>query len=967
MSQDSTRIPAARTASDTLTPGTVIDAYRIKSTLGSGGFGVTYRVEHVRLGKDFAMKEYFPRAFAVRDSGEIVPRSDGHKTYEWGLARFLDEARALARFHHPAIVGVSNVFEANGTAYMVLTFEDGATFGDWLAGLGRPPAQAELDAIAVPILDALATLHGEGLLHRDIAPDNIYVRRNGTPVLLDFGAARKALSDHSAQMSAIVKIGYSPPEQYSTEAQSQGPWSDIYAVGATLYAAVTGKRPPDANSRWPSDPYVPVGKLAPPGYRADFLEAIDAALKLDYRERPPSIAAWRRSLMPGGADRLPDPDPTRLLTPGPTAAAPAASWQPARVVPPVAENATAPVDPTRVMPVDIGPVAAPRPGRSATAWSRPAQIAIGLVAMAVGLSQLWSAFFVDNIKACDTRAAIPDDPKRQAPGLDDEAVDLGAIAVCRKAVAQSVGRPDAPRLDTQLARLLELDGNAPEAVAIMRRAAERGYPEAVLRLGGYLYNGIGGLTFDRVQGCRLVEQAVNAGHVGAKTDLSYCLEGGSITGKPELERAFALQSEAAGQGSRSAMAALASAYASGNGTPFDLAKAYAWNEKAAALGSVSGIYSAAAALMHGEGVAADKARGLEMFRSLVPRLRRLAERRDTSAMELLAGLSDEGWGLSKDPAAAAGWYRRAMDLGSSSAKMSYAVRLRDGNGVAENKKEALRLFREAAERGSSTAMTYIGLAYAEGTVVAKDEVEALGWYRKAAALGETSAMRFIAEAYENGTVVQKSAATAIEWYQRAADHGSGDAMARLGEIFDTGTGVKKNEVEARRWFERGAARGHVDSLNYLGVYSSDGRGGGAREYAKALSLWQRAAALGSGAAMFNIGEAYEEGNGVAKDERQARGWHTRAAEAGYASGMLRIGSMLEHGRGGAVDLPAAYGWYVKAGEAGNSTGMWNAGVFLEEGRGVAASCKAAAGWYRKAAEAGHDDARKRLPVIAKKC
>src|SRR5262245_4282599 len=162
-------------------------------------------------------------------------RSENHrKTFEWGRSSFLEEARTLVRFRHPSIVRVTRVFEAFSTAYMVMDFEEGSQFQTWLQRLGRPPAQAELDRITVPLLDALELMHEQSFLHRDIAPDNIILRSDGTPVLLDFGAARRAVAEMSRTITGIIKPGYSPHEQYATDPRLQGPWTDLYAFGATL-------------------------------------------------------------------------------------------------------------------------------------------------------------------------------------------------------------------------------------------------------------------------------------------------------------------------------------------------------------------------------------------------------------------------------------------------------------------------------------------------------------------------------------------------------------------------------------------------------------------------------------------------------------------------------------------------------------------------------------------------------------
>src|SRR5215475_2494838 len=225
----------------------------------------------------------------------VRPKSERHRnTFEWGRSNFLQEARTLARFEHPSIVRVTRVFETNATAYMVMRFEEGDSFEAWLRGLGRPPSQEELDRIVAALLEALQMMHAKDFLHRDIAPDNILVRRNGSPVLLDFGAARRSVAEMSRSLTGIVKAGYSPHEQYSSDNRQQGPWSDLYAFGGTLYRAVTGRTPDEATLRVDVDHMPPASQVArKSGYRPGFLSAIDACLRVRHSERPRSVAQLR--------------------------------------------------------------------------------------------------------------------------------------------------------------------------------------------------------------------------------------------------------------------------------------------------------------------------------------------------------------------------------------------------------------------------------------------------------------------------------------------------------------------------------------------------------------------------------------------------------------------------------------------------------------------------------------------------
>jgi serine/threonine protein kinase len=279
--------------------------YRIDRVLGAGGFGITYLADEIALNRPVTIKEYFPSDFAARTAGfDAAPRSEQCAgDYRWGLDRFIEEAQTLAKFSHPNIVRVYRYFRANNTGYMVLHFEEGQSLKAWLKSLGRAPRQKELDQIVAPLLDALDSIHRSDFLHRDIAPDNIIIRKDGQPVLIDFGSARGEIAAHSKTVSALVKPGYSPYEQYAETSRQQGAWTDIYALGATLYHAVTGKRPPDSPSRMVKDEMIPARDAAVGGYRPSFLKAIDKSLMLTVDARPQSVAEWRGALL------APEPTP----------------------------------------------------------------------------------------------------------------------------------------------------------------------------------------------------------------------------------------------------------------------------------------------------------------------------------------------------------------------------------------------------------------------------------------------------------------------------------------------------------------------------------------------------------------------------------------------------------------------------------------------------------------------------------
>ncbi|HZM45505.1 MAG TPA: protein kinase [Burkholderiales bacterium] len=290
-------MPVPTTYQNALPLASMLLEYRLESVLGAGAFGMTYLARDTHLDKQVAIKEYLPTDLAVRAlDGSVVPITTDHGyNYQWGLDRFIQEARTLAKFSHPNIVRVNRYFEANGTGYMVMDYEQGSSLAQLLRDQS-PPAEARLRALILPLLDGLEAVHAAGFLHRDIKPANVFVRANGVPVLLDFGAARQAVSGTTKSLTSILTPGYAPLEQYSSDGH-QGPWSDIYALAGVVYRVLVNENPPDAVSRMRQD--VVRQKLAGARGRASepLIRSVEWALVLDESKRPQSVAEWKRAIL----------------------------------------------------------------------------------------------------------------------------------------------------------------------------------------------------------------------------------------------------------------------------------------------------------------------------------------------------------------------------------------------------------------------------------------------------------------------------------------------------------------------------------------------------------------------------------------------------------------------------------------------------------------------------------------------
>ena len=292
--------------------GYVLNEYRIESVLGGGGFGITYLAHDTHLDCRVAIKEYVPKDLALRDADCSVRARSAKATkgFEWGLKRFLLESRALASFHHPGIVRVLRYFQANETAYMVMEYETGEPLHQWLIGrlpLDRPT----LLNIVRPLLDGLEAIHRAGFLHRDIKPGNIYMRADGTPVLLDFGSARRLENEDGQEqaLTAVVTPGFAPAEQYHRHGK-QGPWTDLYALAGVMYWMVTGKLPVEAFARLREDNMPPAAGIGNvDAFGLGLLNAIDWALNPDEDKRPRQVADFRRACLapPTGGEGPVDP------------------------------------------------------------------------------------------------------------------------------------------------------------------------------------------------------------------------------------------------------------------------------------------------------------------------------------------------------------------------------------------------------------------------------------------------------------------------------------------------------------------------------------------------------------------------------------------------------------------------------------------------------------------------------------
>jgi serine/threonine protein kinase len=380
--------------------GTMLAEFRLTELIGEGGFGVVYKAFDTSLEREVALKEYMPSSLAQRIGGgtQVQVKSERYReTFEAGRESFVKEAKMLASFDHPSLVKVYRFWEANGTAYMVMPLLKGTTLKDVLRDMkrgGQAIDEAWLRGVLGQITEALLVIHTEQVYHRDIAPDNVmFLPEKGRWLLLDFGAARRVISEQTQALTVILKPGYAPVEQYAEiPGMKQGAWTDVYALAAVVYFAIIGKTPPPSVGRILNDTYQPLVESAAGRYSEGFLAAVDRALAVRPEHRTQSIGELRQDLGLGEASPAEQNYATQPLPPG--------TEMPARYVNEPARAATAmktlaslppaPAPAPAARAAASSPAAAPAPARAPAAPAAKGngvKIGVGvgvLLAVAVG-------------------------------------------------------------------------------------------------------------------------------------------------------------------------------------------------------------------------------------------------------------------------------------------------------------------------------------------------------------------------------------------------------------------------------------------------------------------------------------------------------------------------------------------------------------------------------------------------------
>jgi TPR repeat protein/serine/threonine protein kinase len=851
------------TASQALPPGTRLEEFAIEKVLGAGGFGITYLARDISLGRQVVIKENLPSQFVWRETatGTVRPRhSSGGDSddFEWSMRNFLREAETLASLDHPGIVRVLRKFETNGTAYFVMPFVQGIAFDQLITvrqQKNQPFTEEELRGLLERMLDALGYLHDRGIYHRDIKPGNILISNQGVPALIDFGSARQRLSERS--MTVIESAGYTPFEQHQSRG-NVGPWSDLYALAATLVKAITFETLPKAADRVLGDPWpglVANSRIAG-HYSSQFLSSIEKALAPLPEHRWQDAREWQDNLQTGipmvgiAENTLPRPPVSNAAT---SNSRDPATMESARVYVGNLSYDVNELDLQELFKCIGGVRNVEIVYNSSTHRSK----GYGFVEMlhedeavrAVEILHDQPFMGRNMIVSCTNgKQQELDEIEEAGPGIKTATWKAGDPAT--EKISDAASLPVAPALWN---------------------------PTAAVNLSVLLTPALG--TFLHARNAKALG-IPNGQEIGMRWFYLMCayIVLGTLLGLPG-KYFFMIN-----------VVMLILWYFVSAIKQIRLVKER-YGKDYPRKSVVTPVFTCI------------------FFAFAISILLELMQARARN--EIINSLPDES---NSTESATTSSEQNAEDLAIS--YFNRGVEFANCDGVPQNREEAVKWYRKAAEMGNLSAMNNLGAGYEDGHGVPKDIEESIKWYRKAAELGLALSQRNLAYAYLSGEGVSKNIETAIGWYKKAAMQGDADAQYVLGLAYTGGDGIAEDLVESAKWIQKAADQGHAEAQKAIAYCYVNGKGV-SKDAAKAFE-WTYKSALNSNLdAQFQLGLMYSSGTGVAADHGEAAKWFHKTAEGGEARGMANLGWCYENGKGVTMDEAEAVKWYRKAAEAGD--------------------------------------------------
>ena len=922
---------------DALPQGSVLRDYTIEEVLGHGGFGIVYKARHNELDHVVAIKEYLPSELAVREGTTIRARSADCETFfADGLRRFREEAKALIDFQqHPSIVDCRDFFRANGTAYLVMEYVEGLPLSELLRqreAAGRPFTEPDLLGIAIPLAVGLAHIHRAGVIHRDIKPANILVRSTDQqPVLIDFGAAKQAVAEHSRSLAPYTE-GYAALEQVADG--QLGPWTDLYGFGAVLWRMVAGGNRPwdppnpvkvesraNAGLRDADDPLPTAEELGVGRFADRLLELIDGCLQLKDTDRIRESERVVQVLQGSGEEGS---------LQSATAGQPAEGGHGVDRPDPVSED--------------------PRTGRSSgrRLWKVVGVAAV--IAMAVALSTValiprneisetpdrWS--FSIEAEPSTATVALLNGPEAYRPGM---LLAPGQYEVEVSAPGFVAQRERVTHLESETLHHVELDPlPRPEPEPVPPTSSD-GTPKPA----GSTVAGAEDFPNDLPK----LTEPIGADPMVANDQEYIGVYRASLRASPAIEEFARRRQEytenylAYLTSSNAVDPVVANAQESIGGESQDTCGGR----------DLQDCSRLGLRYERGIGVQTDLARAAEIYELT-------CDGGDAYDCRRLGSMYENGEGVPTNNGHAARFYQRACDGGDAYGCRSLGLLYRDGDGVAFNHGRAEELFERACDGGNAIGCWNLGMMYEEGNGVSLDRARAAKLFERSCDGHNDAGCWILGDRYEKGEGVPMDHGHAAKFYQRACDGGwYAPGCWSLGLLYKDGEGVALSHGRAAELFERACAQRAAPGCYSLALMYHDGDGV-LLNRTHAAELYQQACEGGVAAACNNLGLLHDNGYGVGQDQVRAAELYHGACEGGSTSGCFNLGLSYHDGKGVRRDRTRAAELYQQACEGENMSGCYMLGVNYYLGQGIGRNRATAASLFEKACASGHKDACKAL-------
>jgi len=911
-----------------LPAGYRLDHFEIISILGKGGFGITYLAIDHQIQKRFAIKELLPDTIATRvDGSTVVPHSSNeNEKWEWAKERFLEEARMLARFSNPAIVGVHRLLEGNGTVYVVMDYIEGESLEARLKRIGRETTQDDLTAIIGPILQGLKEVHLSGLLHRDIKPENILISKRGQSVLIDFGSARESLG-RTMSMTSIVTHGYSPLEQYQTKGR-MGPWTDIYSIGAVMYKAITGDKPPVATDRVQDDEFIKLSDHNIEGFNKQYLTAIDWALQPSIDERPKSILDFENALYSDESDN-PLPKTKHNLLPK-----------------------------KKTLPKDHSDRTVKYLLVSGVLLSAFAIGGYILTHNHIETPQLKPLVVVNETKPVVTQLKA----EMKAEEIYNQGMELLKSKDLTNAfykIKQSAEFGFAPA-QYQIGNMYRMGvgttNDFDQAFNWFQKAADQGNVAGINGLA-VLYDNGQGVTKDTSHALSLYIDAAKKGSDKAQVNLGLKYMNGEGVNK-DLIQAAKLLRQAADQDNPSGAYNLGCIYMlGGEGITADQTESFRWFRKAADANFPNSHNCLGSSYEHGSGTTLDYAKAIEEYTIG-------AQAGESRAKDNLGMMYYNGRGVNKDIPTAFSFIKEAAEAGDGIAQYHYGLLYQNGEGTLKSIDNALKWFAKASiDNNNAAAFSAVGYIYFKGDGVLVDKQKAFDAFHKAADLGDIDGLFFTGlDAYE-GDTINKDLGIAHSYFLKSAQLGDRRAQYYAGLFQDEGYLGPRNATKAAEWYQKAADQGETRAQGQLGYLYLAGDGV-PKDYHQAANLMRKAANDGNAIAQCNLSIMLENGDGVQKDLDEAMSWLNKAAQAGNPKSLNRLAWHYYQGNGVTRDFNKAIKLWTGAAAGGDNQAQCALGIEYQYGYHVPRNINKAVEYLNKSAAQGNKQAQKNLRELS---